>query len=68
MDRETRNAAIAALLIVGVFGLFTYYLPAIMLAAGSRSSLLAVAVIIVFLLALFVLFWLRGISQRRKGK
>ncbi|KQZ12262.1 hypothetical protein ASD50_12670 [Mesorhizobium sp. Root552] len=68
MDRETRNAAIAALLIIGVFSLFTYYLPAIMLAAGSRSSLLAVAVIVVFLLALFVLFWLRGRSQSRRSK
>lgn len=68
MDRETRNSALAALLIIGVFGTIAYYMPAIMLAAGNQSSLLAVAVIIVFLLALFVLFWLRGRSQSRKGR
>jgi hypothetical protein len=66
MDRETRNAAIAALLIIGVFGSFAYYLPTIMLAAGSRSSLLAVVVVVVFMLALFVVFWLRGRSQRNR--
>lgn len=68
MDRETRNAAIAALLIIGVFGSFAYYLPQIMLASGEISSILAVVVVAVFMVALFVLFWLRGISQRRKGK
>lgn len=68
MDRETRNAAIAALLIIGVFGSFAYYLPQIMLASGEVSPVLAVVVVAVFMVALFVLFWLRGISQRRKGK
>ncbi len=68
MDRESRNAAVAALVILGAFGVFAYYLPSLMLAAGGKSSLLAIAVMIVFMLALFVLFWLRGVSQRRKGK
>ncbi|KQZ86975.1 hypothetical protein ASD64_05810 [Mesorhizobium sp. Root157] len=68
MDRESRNAAIAALLIIGAFGSFAYYLPNVMLATGEVSSILAVVVVAIFMVALFVVFWLRGISQRRKGK
>jgi len=66
MDRETRNAAIAALIILVVFGVFAYWLPTLMLAAGNISSVLAVIVAIVFLLGFFAVFWLRG-RMRRKG-
>jgi len=38
-----------------------------MLAVGSVSTVLAVIVAAIFLLALFVVFWLRGRSQRKKG-
>jgi hypothetical protein len=68
MDRETRNAAITALLIVSVFGSFAYHLPTIMLAVGGVSPVLAVVVVAVFLLSLFVVFWLRGRSQRNRTK
>lgn len=66
MDRETRNTAIAALIILVVFGAFAYWLPAIMLAAGDISSVLAVLVAVIFLLGFFAVFWLRG-RLRKKG-
>lgn len=68
MDRDTRNAAIAALLIILLFGGFAYYLPTIMLAVGEVSTVLAAAIGVVFMLVLFLVFWLRGRSQRRKGR
>jgi hypothetical protein len=65
MDRETRKAALAALVILFGFGAFAYFLPTLMLAAGSVSQVLAVVVGVVFLLVLFVVFWLRGRAQRK---
>ncbi|HEY4191585.1 MAG TPA: hypothetical protein VGM46_02970 [Mesorhizobium sp.] len=67
MDRDTRNAAVAALVIMVLFGAFAYYLPVIMLAAGKVSGILAAIVAAVFMLALFMVFWLRSRSQRGKG-
>lgn len=67
MDRDTRNALIAAAWIMLLFGLAAYWLPTVMLAVGSVSTVLAVVVAAVFLLALFIVFWLRGRSQRKKG-
>jgi len=67
MDRDTRNAAIAAAVILLVFGLAAYFLPAIMLAAGKVSTVLAAIVAVVFMVGLFVVLWLRGRSQRKKG-
>jgi hypothetical protein len=68
MDRETRNAAIAAAWILLLFGLAAYFLPAIMLAAGKVSTVLAAIVAVIFMGALFVVFWLRGRSQHKKGR
>jgi hypothetical protein len=65
MDRETRKAAIAALVILFGFGAFTYFLPTLMLAAGKVSQFLAAAIVVVFLLVLFVVFWLRSRAQRK---
>ncbi|AZO13291.1 MULTISPECIES: hypothetical protein [unclassified Mesorhizobium] len=67
MDRDTRNAAIAAAVILLVFGLAAYFLPAIMLAAGKVSTVLAAVIAVVFMVGLFVVLWLRGRSQRKKG-
>ena len=67
MDRDTRNAATAAAVILLVFGLAAYFLPTIMLAAGKVSTVLAAAVAVVFMVGLFVVLWLRGRSQRKKG-
>jgi hypothetical protein len=65
MDRNTRNAAIAALAILIGFGAFAYFLPTLMLAAGDVSQVLAAVVGIVFVLALFAILWLRSRAQRK---
>ncbi|RWM12045.1 MAG: hypothetical protein E5X74_02725 [Mesorhizobium sp.] len=67
MDRETRNAAIAAAWILLLFGLAAYFLPTIMLAAGKVSTVLAAVIAAIFMVGLFVVLWLRGRSQRKKG-
>lgn len=67
MDRDTRNAAIAALWIVLVFGIGAYYLPTVIIAVGDFSTIAAGAVGVVFVAAFFMLFWLRGRSQRRRN-
>ena len=63
MTTNDRNAAIAAAVILVGFGLFAFYLPAIMLAVGSVSQVAAGAVVVVFLASLFVILWLRSRSQ-----
>jgi hypothetical protein len=60
-----RNAAIAAAVILVGFGLFAFFLPTIMRAAGDISPFAAVAVVVVFLGSLFVVLWLRSRSQHR---
>ena len=67
MDRDTRNAAIAAAVILLVFGLAAYFLPAVMLAVGKVSTVLAAIIAVIFVFGLFVVLWLRGRSQRKKG-
>ena len=67
MDRDTRNGAIGALSVLLLFGIAAYWLPSVMLAVGSVSTVLAGVVAAVFMVALFVVFWLRGRSQRKKG-
>ena len=66
MDRENKNAAIAALVILVGFGVLAYWLPTIMLALGSVSTVLAAFAAVLFGLALFIVLWLRGWAQRRK--
>jgi hypothetical protein len=67
MDRDTKNAALAAFLIMFFFGVGAYWLPTVMLAAGNVSTVLAGIVGTLFVLAFFILFWLRGRSRRGKG-
>ncbi|MBZ0163930.1 MAG: hypothetical protein K8H74_14610 [Notoacmeibacter sp.] len=67
MDPANRNAMIAAAAILVGFGLVFYYMPAIMLAVGNYSPILAAAVGAVLVLAFFAVFWLRG-RHRRNGK
>jgi hypothetical protein len=67
MDRDTRNAAIGAFWILLLFGIAAYYLPTVMLAVGRVSTILAALVAAIFMVAIFVVFWLRGRSQRKKG-
>jgi ABC-type Na+ efflux pump permease subunit len=66
MDRDTRNAAIGALWVLLLFGIAAYYLPTVMLAVGRVSTILAAVIAAVFMVAIFVVFWLRGRSQRKK--
>ena len=65
MDRDTRNALIAALWIMLLFGTAAFYLPTVMLAVGNVSTVLAGIVGIGFVLAFFLVFWLRSRSQNK---
>lgn len=65
MANETVRNAIAAAIIFAVFALGAYFMPTIMLALGDISPILAGAFAIGFVLAFFVLFWLRGRYRRR---
>ena len=67
MDRSSRNAAIAAAIILGGFGLGAFYMPTIMIAVGNYSTVAAGIVAVLFVAAFFLVFWLRGRSQRRGG-
>ena len=64
MDPRTRNSAIAALAILFGFGIAAYFLPKLMIYAGERSPVAAGGVAILFVLAFFLVFWLRARSQR----
>jgi drug/metabolite transporter (DMT)-like permease len=65
-DPATRNAALAAALILIVFGLGAYFLPTIMLALGEISSVAAGIFAVAFVAAFFAIFWLRGRRQERR--
>ena len=66
MDRNNRNALIAAACFLLAFGLVAYFLPTIMIAVGNFSTIAAGAIAILFAAAFFIVFWLRGRSQRRR--
>ncbi|MET0574764.1 MAG: hypothetical protein ABWZ83_02775 [Mesorhizobium sp.] len=63
---NNRGAAIAAAIILVGFGLVAFYLPTIMLAVGNVSPAAAGIVAVLFVAAFFLVFWLRGRSQRGK--
>jgi len=66
MDRETRNAALAATLILGGFGLAAFYLPSVMIAVGNYSTAVAAVIAVGFVALFFGIFWLRGRSRGGK--
>lgn len=68
MDRENRSAALAAFIIMLAFGLGAFYLPTIMLALGSYSTIIAGIFGVLFVAAFFMVFWLRGRSQRNRKR
>lgn len=68
MDRNTRNAALAATIILLGFGLVAFYMPTIMLALGESSPIAGGIVAVLFVLAFFGIFWLRGRSRRDNGE
>jgi hypothetical protein len=66
MDRNNRNALIAAAVILVGFGLVAFYMPTIMLAVGEVSPAAAGLIAILFVAAFFLVFWWRGRSQRNR--
>lgn len=68
MTPENRNAAIAAALLLAIFGFGAFYMPTLMLALGNISTVAAALIAILFVAAFFGVFWLRGRSQGRKGR
>jgi drug/metabolite transporter (DMT)-like permease len=67
MTPENRNSAIAAAILLLVFGLGAFYMPTMMIAVGNFSTVAAGIIAVLFVAAFFLVFWLRGRSQRRRG-
>jgi cytochrome c biogenesis protein CcdA len=63
---ENRGPVLAAALILLVFGVGGFFLPTIMLAVGSYSTVAAGLIAILFVLAFFGIFWLRSRQQPRR--
>jgi high-affinity Fe2+/Pb2+ permease len=57
---ETRNAAIAAAIILLVAGAALYFMPKIVLGIGAYSPVLGFMAGIVIIMFLFVVIWLRS--------
>jgi hypothetical protein len=66
MTPENRNSAIAAAILLAAFGFGAFYLPTVMIAVGNVSTIAAGVVAVLFVAAFFIVFWLRGRSQRKK--
>lgn len=60
MKPDTRNALIAAAVILFGFAALAYMMPTIMLAVGEWSTFAAAVLAIVFVGGFFMVFWLRG--------
>lgn len=67
MDKSSRNAAIAAAIILIGFGVAAFYLPNLVVALGEISPYAGAAVAALFVLAFFGVFWLRGRSRGGRG-
>jgi protein-S-isoprenylcysteine O-methyltransferase Ste14 len=66
-EKKDRSPAIAAAIILIVVGFGFFVLPSIMLTLGDVSPWLAAVVGTLFVLAFFLIFWLRARYQRRRG-
>ncbi|MCD7111232.1 hypothetical protein LRX75_19525 [Rhizobium sp. DKSPLA3] len=66
LDPRDRSAAIAAAIFLLVFGAGFLFLPRAMLYLGTISPYLAAVVGTIFVLAFFVVFWLRARYQRHR--
>ena len=60
MKPDTRNALIAAAVILIGFVVVAYLMPTIMLAIGEQSPFAAAVVAVLFVAGFFLVFWLRG--------
>jgi len=67
VDSSNKSSAIAAAVILIGFGLVAFYMPTLMLWVGDYSTIAAGAVAVLFVAAFFLVFWLRGRSQKRAG-
>ena len=67
MDKSAKNAAIAATIILGGFGIAAYFLPSLIRWVGTYSTIAAAIVAALFVAAFFAVFWLRGRSQGGEG-
>ena len=67
MDKNTRNALVAAALILVGFGLVAFYMPTIMISLGELSPIAGGIVAVLFVVAFFGIFWLRGRSRGGRG-
>ena len=68
MSRSDRNAAIAAAIILAVAMIGFFVMPGLMMRLSEISLWLAYGVAILFVLAFFAVFWLRGRYQRRRNR
>ena len=68
MTPENRSSAIAAAVLLAVFGLAAFYLPTIMIAVGNVSTIAAGVIAVLFVAAFFLVFWLRGRSQKKRDE
>ena len=66
MTPENRSSAIAAAVLLAVFGFGAYFLPTIMIAVGNLSTVAAGAIAVLFVAAFFLVFWLRARSQKKR--
>jgi len=62
----SKNAAIAAALILAGVAVLFLAMPGIVVALGDISPWLGYAVVVVFTLGFFAIFWLRSRVQRGK--
>lgn len=66
-EKKPLSPALAAAIILAVVGVAFYFLPVIMIALGNVSPWLAATAGTCFVLAFFLIFWLRARYQRGKG-
>lgn len=64
MSSNDKQAIIAAAIIFAGFSAMAYFMPTIMLALGDISPVLAGVVGAGFVLAFFLVFWLRARNRR----
>jgi hypothetical protein len=66
IDRQDRNALIASACIMAIFATAPLYLPTVMLAIGSVSTVAAGSFAVLFVGAFFLLFWLRARGRKKR--
>jgi hypothetical protein len=67
MEGSNRSSAIAAALILIFFGGGWFVMPWLMRTVGNYASVVALARAVLFVAAFFIIFGLRGRSQRQRN-